>query len=448
MADDMMKSFLGHPKAAVMSTAKPTAAPASPPPQTTAATAATPPPTPPPATAPVPLQDVEATTPAVADSGVSGTPAIAPTKTRLTSVLLVDLPNPAEELDEFGNRFVEKYKADNLEDLIESIRIHGMIVPPVIFRNEDRKWSIISGHRRIAVLFVLAARKVPGFELDRLVNCLELLDASYRDLVIQSIIANELSQKLDNKERLLVVKKANDAGATKKEIAASLGVSDKAIERDLETVRDHRVLQHVLDDHLPPTTASVLVKVASAQNRLDEFVTYFDEWVKRTQAQIVVDDARSKAESGKGLRPSKMAVMSRLEPHVVRGWLDALAKGNPLTEAKDLGFEAKFDKKTGVATIRLKVDTRTDEVNQMARVASQASQVVKLIAASAQTRHALEAPAGPQAALMNSGSVLDLDLLREFDLEDLADQLQQELDGKPRANLFAVPTDEPSEGKE
>jgi ParB-like chromosome segregation protein Spo0J len=370
-------------------------------------------------------------------------------KTRLVSIPLKELADPSKQEDEFGNRFLPQYQPDNLGDLLDSIKLHGLFDPPVVAKGKDGKWRIVGGHRRVASLYVLVARGAPGFSLDMPVPCLELVDASHLELVIRSIAGNELAKKLEPKERLLAVKKASDAGGQKKDIAATVNVSEKGVERDLKIVKDGRVLQHVLDDHLPPTAAAALVSVAGAKGRLDEFLAHFGACVELTKEQLEGEDRRAKQERGKGLRPAQMLVASRLEPHIVRGWLDALAKGRPLTEGEDLGFEAAFDKKTAVATIRVKVNALNDDPDHVARVAGQVSQIARHLAAFAQTRRELEGPMGPQAALRRDDTLLDKDLLAEYGLEDVADQLEHELrpEAKPAGEAAPEEEQEPREGE-
>ena len=79
------------------------------------------------------------------------------------------------------------------------------------------------------------------------------------------------------------------------------------------------------------------------------------------------------------------------------------------------------------ATIKVKIDAKSEPVEHLARVASQVSQVAKHLVAFAQKRHELESPQGPQAALEQDESFLDLDLLKEFGLGDVAMQLEQDL---------------------
>jgi ParB-like chromosome segregation protein Spo0J len=359
--------------------------------------------------------------------------------TTMITLPLNVLDDPAKVQDEFAIRDKQKYARAALADLYEDIKLHGLLDPPQVVRGPDGKWRIIAGHRRLAVLWLLANDAVPGFSADMQIQVVEVQNAPQLNLFVRSVVTNELGEKLDDKEKLVAVQKLDSEHASPREIATSLKISEKTVERDLRITRNPRLHQHVMDDNLPPTTASALAQIAAKAKRLDEFLNYLDAFVARMKKLIEDEERRNKQETGKGLRPNQALVKKRLEPHVVRGWMDALAKNKPLTEEPDLGFLATFDKKRAVATIRLKVDAMNDPVEHLARAASQVSQVAKHLAAFARKRHELEAPEGPQAALDQDLTFLDHDLLREFDLEDLVGQLESELPFEP---VVQSPTEE------
>ncbi len=371
------------------------------------------------------------------DNKVPATPEPTPPapKTRLVIVKLRDLPNPADHLDDFALRFSTKYTPDSLHDMAESQKLFGLLETPQIVRHADGKWGIVCGHRRIGGLHLNAKRGVPEFSLDMDVPCQEILDSSRVALLARSMTTNESGVKLDPEERLLAIQKLDSAGAIKKEIAVIANVSEKQIERELRVVRNPRVLDHVLKHNLLPSIAASIVEVA--KGRLNEFLDYFDQWALAKADQIEAEDLRAKQETGRGLKPAQMVVASRLEAHVVQGWKDALAKGKPLVEEKELGFEATFNKKSAVATIKVKVDARNDSVEHLARIAGQVSQVAKHLAAFAQKRYELEAPMGAQAMLQEDDSFLDRDLLAQFGLEGIID-LVTEVPAED--NLSAEPT--------
>src|SRR5262245_25392282 len=95
---------------------------------------------------------------------------------RVANIPLKDLPNPAKQEDQFGLRFQAKYQPENLADLIDSIKLHGLMEPPVVAKRKDGAWDVICGHRRGAALHCLADRGTPGFTLEMSVPCLEVLN--------------------------------------------------------------------------------------------------------------------------------------------------------------------------------------------------------------------------------------------------------------------------------
>jgi hypothetical protein len=88
-----------------------------------------------------------------------------------------------------------------------------------------------------------------------------------------------------------------------------------------------------------------------------------------------------------------------------------------------------------------------DDPDHVARVAGQVSQIAKHLASFARTRRELEGPMGPQAALQKDDALLDKDLLKEFGLEDVADQLEHELRAEEQAEE-AAPEQEPEQPTE
>ena len=416
--------------------------PGAPEPTTPTATPPTPAATPPPTPAATPPPTPEATPPPTATPLPAATPptqepTLPSPKTRTVIVKLRDLPNPADYLDDFALRFSSKYTPESLHDMAESQRLFGLLESPQIVRLANGRWDPVCGHRRIGGLHLNAKRGVPGFSLDMDVPCQEILDSSRLALLARSMTTNESGVKLDPEERLLAIQKLDSAGAVKKEIAVIANVSEKQIDRDLRVVRNPRVLNHVLKHNWPPSIAASIVEVA--KGRLGEFLDYFDQWALEKADQIEAEDLRAKQETGRGLPPARMVVASRLQAHVVQGWRDALAKGKPLVEERELGFQATFDKRNAVATIKVKVDARNDSVEHLARVAGQVSQVAKHLAAFAQKRSVLEAPMGAQDMLQRDDNFLDQDLLAQFGLEGVID-LETEVPAED--NLSAEPTPE------
>jgi len=357
-----------------------------------------------------------------------------PPKTKPVSVQLKDLPDFSDEktpLDEYCHRHRDKLSEAYLAEVAESLREEKQLEPVQTAKNDRGKWELVTGHRRIAGMYILAKRGVPGFSLDMPVAALEVIGASPEDLLVRSVADNEVRQKLDAKERLLVVQKFAKAGVPKKRGAAALAISEKSYERDLRVAQQPRMLEHVLKDHLMPGDASALILAAEKQHRMQQFLDHFDGWVERKEVAIQEQDRLSKAETDKGLKAADLLVKNHLTQQVFDGWLEALDRNAGFTDRAEFNFSASFDRKSGKLRVeRLNVDTQVASVLDLAKLGSKLTQLGKRVLLMAQHKRLLEqmeAAEGPQAALGQNPSPYDTDVMKEFGLSDVAELLEQEL---------------------
>ena len=89
-------------------------------------------------------------------------------KTRAITVQLKELPDLSDEktpLDEFCHRQREKLTEAYLTEVIESLRQEKQLEPVQVAKDERGKWQLLTGHRRIAALYLLAKQGVAGFSL-------------------------------------------------------------------------------------------------------------------------------------------------------------------------------------------------------------------------------------------------------------------------------------------
>ena len=71
------------------------------------------------------------------------------------------------EIDDFKNHPYKVELGDELNTLVESIKLNGLLVPIVVRRKDDDRYELLSGHRRKKVYEIL---------------CLEEIDAVIKDL--------------------------------------------------------------------------------------------------------------------------------------------------------------------------------------------------------------------------------------------------------------------------
>src|SRR5262249_8850007 len=136
-------------------------------------------------------------------------------KTRAITVQLKELPDLSDEktpLDEFCHRQREKLTEAYLTEVIESLRLEKQLEPVQVAKDERGKWQLLTGHRRIAALYLLAKQGVAGFTPSMVVAALEVIGTSPQDRLVRSVADNEVREKLDQKERIRVVQKFAKAG--------------------------------------------------------------------------------------------------------------------------------------------------------------------------------------------------------------------------------------------
>lgn len=71
------------------------------------------------------------------------------------------------EIDDFKNHPYKVDIGDDLNDLIESIKLNGLLVPIVVRRKEDNRYELLSGHRRKKAYEILGLE-----EMDAIVKAL------------------------------------------------------------------------------------------------------------------------------------------------------------------------------------------------------------------------------------------------------------------------------------
>ena len=70
---------------------------------------------------------------------------------------------PLSELHEFHNHPFQIRSDEELEEMIESVREHGVLVPGIVRKREQGGYEIIAGHTRKHVCEVLGLETMPVF---------------------------------------------------------------------------------------------------------------------------------------------------------------------------------------------------------------------------------------------------------------------------------------------
>lgn len=70
------------------------------------------------------------------------------------------------EIDEFKNHPHKVELGDELNDLVESIKLNGLLVPIVVRRKENDRYELLSGHRRKKVYEILGLEEIDAIIKD------------------------------------------------------------------------------------------------------------------------------------------------------------------------------------------------------------------------------------------------------------------------------------------
>ena len=70
------------------------------------------------------------------------------------------------EIDDFKNHPYKVELGDDLNTLVESIKLNGLLVPIVVRRKEDNRYELLSGHRRKKVYEILGLEEIDAIVKD------------------------------------------------------------------------------------------------------------------------------------------------------------------------------------------------------------------------------------------------------------------------------------------
>ena len=88
------------------------------------------------------------------------------------------------EIDDFKNHPYKVELGDELNDLVESIKLNGLLVPIVVRRKENDRYELLSGHRRKKVYEILGLE-----EIDAIIK--DLNDDEYTIFMVDSNMYRE-----------------------------------------------------------------------------------------------------------------------------------------------------------------------------------------------------------------------------------------------------------------
>ncbi len=226
------------------------------------------------------------------------------------------LPNPHQPRTRFGH--------GEIEDLVASVKTHGILQPLVVTERKDGTYELIAGERRLRAARLAGLTAVP----------VTLRDAEEREKLELALVENIQRQDLNPIEEASAYRRlVEEYGLTQDQVAARVGKSRSVIANTLRLLElPAEIRQAVTDGALAPTAARGLLGLQSA----DEQIRW---WQKMAQEKLTVRDIEEAARRIQG--PRKIAIP------------DANLEADEAAIRNSLGTKVAVKKRGEIGTISL-----------------------------------------------------------------------------------------------
>ena len=137
---------------------------------------------------------------------------------------------PLSELHEFHNHPFQIRSDEELAEMIESVREHGVLVPGIVRKRKEGGYEIISGHTRKHVCEVLGLETMPVFvkEMDNDEASVVMVDSNIQR---EDILPSEKAKAYRMKYDAMKHQGSKEGGLTLGELGEAAGESAKTVQR-------------------------------------------------------------------------------------------------------------------------------------------------------------------------------------------------------------------------
>lgn len=222
----------------------------------------------------------------------------APTEEALNHARVMEIeinridPNPNQPRQEFNEMA--------LQELADSISIHGVIQPLLITRGDSGRYTIIAGERRWRAARIAALDKVPAI----------LKEYDAQELMEVSLIENLQREDLNPVEEAEAIRILMDAhGLTQEQVAERVGKSRSAVANALRLLSlQPEILKMLKEGAISPGHARALLSLDDEEARLSLAKDIRDKGLSVRQVEALVSKKASdkNGESVSSLRPRDM----------------------------------------------------------------------------------------------------------------------------------------------
>lgn len=209
---------------------------------------------------------------------------------------------PIDQISPNPHQPRKTFNQDNLEDLANSIREHGIIQPLVVISDGPDRYILISGERRLRASKLAGLKEVPAI----------VRTATEQEQLELAIIENVQREDLNPLERARAFQRlVDDFSLTHEEVAQRVGKSRVAVTNSLRLLNlPALVLQNLLNGLLSEGHARTLLALPSARAMESAMETILSLGLNVRQSELLVNKLLGRGPSRSSSAPREPELVS------------------------------------------------------------------------------------------------------------------------------------------
>lgn len=275
--------------------------------------------------------------PSAPSAPVSGTPAASLPATTVpapggeTALQSGYLQIPVADIVPNPHQPRQHFEAGALEDLVASIKEHGVLSPLIVTARTDGTYELVAGERRLRAATLAGLATVPAV----------VRTASEQEKLELAIIENVQRQDLNPVEEALAYRRLMDEfGLTQDQVSAKVGKSRPQVANMVRLLQLPEEIQHALVERkISASNARTLLSLPSEEARMDLFRAMLAGTftVRQTEARVPHPRRAAKAAKNPNLAEAERSLRDALGHRV-----EIKQSGNGSGEIR-VGFEDQED---------------------------------------------------------------------------------------------------------
>lgn len=207
-------------------------------------------------------------------------PEINDIKTTENNVNDVDI----DEIMPNENQPRKRFDDENIKDLAESIKEHG-IIQPILVRKEGEYYKIVAGERRWRAARIAGLKKVPVI----------IKDMTDKEMMEISLIENLQREDLNPIEEALAYKRLMDEfNLTQEQIALRVGKSRPVITNSLRLLNlDKKVIDFIIENKLSEGHGRILASIENKELQVEIAKKIIEDALNVRQTEKIIQNLKN-----------------------------------------------------------------------------------------------------------------------------------------------------------